>query len=172
MEQGRVRLDTHKIGYRYTDTESAEDSLDHNESCHADTIVETDVTEEYRRKNTVHRICFQNRSLPESLRNRKKGYSPEDLHGKSRIRGRYLNLTSYPAFASNEPRIIPLNRSPICNATNHPPMNYETVYSKSCKKIKNRITPEARFLLFLRRSIHDRSVSMQDLQGVQAFPQT
>lgn len=51
-------------------------------------------------------------------------------------------------------------------------MNYETVYSKSCKKIKNRITPEARFLLFLRRSIHDRSVSMQDLQGVQAFPQT
>ena len=59
MEHGRVRLDTHKIGYRYTDTESAEDSLDHNESCHADTIVETDVTEEYRRKNTVNRICFQ-----------------------------------------------------------------------------------------------------------------
>ena len=47
------------LGYRYTDTESAEDSLDHNESCHADTIVETDVTEEYRRKNTVNRICFQ-----------------------------------------------------------------------------------------------------------------
>lgn len=59
MEQGRVRLDTHKIGYRHTDTESAEDSLDHNESCHADTIVETDVIEEYRRKNTVNRICFQ-----------------------------------------------------------------------------------------------------------------
>ncbi len=59
MEQVRVRLDTHKIGYRYTDTESAEDSLDHNESCHADTVVKTDVTEEYRRKNTVNRICFQ-----------------------------------------------------------------------------------------------------------------
>lgn len=59
MEQGRVRLDTHKIGYQYTDTESAEDSLDHNESCHADTIVETDVTEKHRRKNTVNRICFQ-----------------------------------------------------------------------------------------------------------------
>lgn len=59
MEQVRVRLDTHKIGYRYTDTESAEDSLDHNEPGHADTIVETDVTEEHRRKNTVNRICFQ-----------------------------------------------------------------------------------------------------------------
>ena len=59
MEQGRVRLSTHKIGYRYTDTESAEDSLDHNESCHANTVVETDVTEKHRRENTVDRICFQ-----------------------------------------------------------------------------------------------------------------
>lgn len=59
MEQGRVRLNTHKIGYRYTDTESAEDSLDHNESCHANTVVETDVTEKHRRENTVDRICFQ-----------------------------------------------------------------------------------------------------------------
>lgn len=59
MEQGRLRLNTHKIGYRYTDTESAEDSLDHNESCHANTVVETDVTEKHRRENTVNRICFQ-----------------------------------------------------------------------------------------------------------------
>ena len=71
-------------------------------------------------------MLSDNRSLPGSLRNRKKGYPPEDLHGKSRIRGRYLNLTSYPAIASNEPRIIPLNRSPICNATNCPPMKYLT----------------------------------------------
>lgn len=59
MEQVRVRLDAHEIRYRHTDAERIEDSLDHNESCHADTIVETDVTEEYRRKNTVNRICFQ-----------------------------------------------------------------------------------------------------------------
>lgn len=84
----------------------------------------------------------------------------------------FVNLLIYSTIASNEPRIIPLNRSPICNATNYPPMNYGTVYSKFCEKIKNRITPEARFLLFLHRSIHDRSVSMQDLQGGQAFPQT
>lgn len=45
MEQGRVRLDTHKIGYRYTDTESAEDFLNHDEPGHADTVVETDVAE-------------------------------------------------------------------------------------------------------------------------------
>lgn len=32
----------------------------------------------------------------------------------------------------------------ICNATNCPPMNYETVYIKFCKKVKNRLTPEAR----------------------------
>lgn len=59
MEQERVRLDAHEIRYRHTDAERTEDSLDHNESCHADTIVESDVTEEYRRKNTVNRICFQ-----------------------------------------------------------------------------------------------------------------
>lgn len=59
MEQVRVRLDAHEIRYRHTDAERTEDSLDHNESCHADTIVETDVTEEYRRENTVNRICFQ-----------------------------------------------------------------------------------------------------------------
>ena len=79
-------------------------------------------------------MLSDNRSLPGSLRNQKKGYPPEDLHGKSRIRGRYLNLTSYPAIASNEPRIIPLNRSPICNATNYPLMNYEQFIANPVKK--------------------------------------
>lgn len=50
-------------------------------------------------------MLSDNLPLPGSPRNRKKGYPPEDLHGKSRIRGRYLNLTSYPAFASNESEI-------------------------------------------------------------------
>ena len=59
MQQGRVRLDTHEIRYWHTDAERTEDFLNHDESGHADTIVETDVTEEYRRKNTVNRICFQ-----------------------------------------------------------------------------------------------------------------
>ena len=113
-------------------------------------------------------MLSDNRSLPGSLWNRKKGYPPEDLHGKSRISTWHLIRLLLPM----NPGSVFLKWSQICNATNHPPMNYETVYSKSCKKIKNRITPEARFLLFLHRSIHDRSVSMQDLQGVQAFPQT
>ena len=59
MEQGRVRLDTHKIGYWHTDAERTEDFLNHDESGHADTVVETDVAEKHRRENTVDRICFQ-----------------------------------------------------------------------------------------------------------------
>ena len=59
MEQGRIRLDAHEIRYRHTDAESTEDSLDHDKSGHADTVVETDVTEKHRRENTVDRICFQ-----------------------------------------------------------------------------------------------------------------
>lgn len=59
MQQELVRLDTHKIGYRHTDAERTEDSLNHNEPGHADTVVETDVTEKHRRENTVDRICFQ-----------------------------------------------------------------------------------------------------------------
>lgn len=59
MEQGRVRLDAYEIRYRHTDAERTEDSLNHNEPGHADTVVETDVTEKHRRENTVDRICFQ-----------------------------------------------------------------------------------------------------------------
>lgn len=59
MEQGRVRLDAHEIRYRHTDAERTEDFLNYDEPGHAGTIVETDVTEEHRRKNTVNRICFQ-----------------------------------------------------------------------------------------------------------------
>ena len=33
--------------------------LNYDEPGHADTVVETDVTEKYRRENTVNRICFQ-----------------------------------------------------------------------------------------------------------------
>lgn len=47
-------------------------------------------------------MLSDNRSLPGLPRNRKKGYPPEDLYGKSRIRNGCLNLTSYPAIASNE----------------------------------------------------------------------
>ena len=59
MAQGRVRLDAHEIRYRHTDAERTEDFLNHDEPGHADTVVETDVTEKHRRKNTVNRICFQ-----------------------------------------------------------------------------------------------------------------
>ena len=47
-------------------------------------------------------MLSDNLPLPGSPQNRKKGYPPEDLYGKSRIRNRCLNLTSYPTLASNE----------------------------------------------------------------------
>lgn len=70
---------------------------------HADTIVETDVTEKHRRENTVDRICFQIIGrCQDHLGIRRKDTRQKISMGKSGIRGRYLNLTSYPAFASNE----------------------------------------------------------------------
>lgn len=49
----------HKVGHRNTHAERADDSLDHHEFCHADTVVETGVTEEYRGKKAIDRISLQ-----------------------------------------------------------------------------------------------------------------
>lgn len=59
IKQCRFRLAAHKPGYRNTDTESAQDSLDHHKLCQTDSIIETDIAEKDRRKHAVNGIGFQ-----------------------------------------------------------------------------------------------------------------
>lgn len=59
IKQSSSRLTAHEPGYRDTDAEGSQDSLDHHELCQTDSIIETDIAEEDRRKHTVNGVSFQ-----------------------------------------------------------------------------------------------------------------
>ena len=54
MEQRGIRLDTHNIRYRHSDAECIENSLYHNKSCSANSIIESGVAEEDSSEQTVN----------------------------------------------------------------------------------------------------------------------
>lgn len=58
MEQRGIRLDTHNIRYRHSDAECTKNSLYHNKSCSANSIIESGV-EEDSSEQTVNCIGFQ-----------------------------------------------------------------------------------------------------------------